>query len=898
MSTLNFSKNKLKTNRILIFLLGIFVFSFFVFGFLKDTKPSYVLAQSGMSSPDAIAIRVIPNSSHQSVSRWYKEQGFKGSPQALTIDGYDALRDGRTVYVNATNVSDTNLYTNIYLISYNQDADNATKSILDQIISHWKFNSNKTDTGYCAETTKVCLIDADCPNKQYCGSPKAKITRDTKRLADLAEMEIAIENYKRSKGYYPKLTSGTYLPGKTISTWPSWQQTLAKDLGTGLPTDPINKLGGCNGFDSITCWKESTKEFADPTPADNEFNLPNGSNTFVYTAASDGSSYNICGVMESGLVTALDEGACSGSASATTVQYVGETTNNNPVINCGTLVGNPGKLFKGYISASDSDGDTLSWTMNNTGVAWLDNVFGNTTNPNQKEINGTAGPKGVYSLDITVSDNRGGTETKTCSINITNSALPVVTPMPDKEIVIGKTLDFTIYASDPTEKYPLTFAISPSLTCTVQSGRNCHINQAIGNSFSASPGGTNNSISVRATNSLGISSPVQSFNLKVINHKPIIAKPLGCATSVRINNTYQPCTITAADSDGHSIKAYNISSSPANSGLTIDTNGIISGTPTVAGNYTITVTAVDQYDAVSEPENFVLTVKTYCGDNIRQVVNDEGKSEECDRSDKAGKNCVTAYPSQYTGGTLNCNSECKFDDSQCVNTFNISGNVKDYATASNLSGVTIEARDSGGNIIKSAVTDANGNYLLADVPALVNYNVIASITGFTNGDSGTFSLDGDKVFNFSLTGAGTTRAAQFVLTWTNPPRDLDSHLKFIVGAIPVHIYYPSSNKSGGGAWLDRDDTNSGTDDNDHTNGLENVGIETIEIDSGQSYRYFIHDYTNEKSFVGAKVEVYNSGGIKIKTYTSNHTGSNYWYVFDMDDTGRIIDKNIYQNTEP
>ena len=45
---------------------------------------------------DAIAVRVLPNANHDSIETWYTKQGYTGSPQSLTVDGYDAIRDGRT----------------------------------------------------------------------------------------------------------------------------------------------------------------------------------------------------------------------------------------------------------------------------------------------------------------------------------------------------------------------------------------------------------------------------------------------------------------------------------------------------------------------------------------------------------------------------------------------------------------------------------------------------------------------------------------------------------------------------------------------------------------------------------------------------------------------------------
>ncbi|MDD5071116.1 MAG: hypothetical protein PHQ42_00010 [Patescibacteria group bacterium] len=377
-------------------------FSLLLFGF-RSSQQIIPASAADAPNPDAIAIRVIPNLGHYGVSRWYNQQGFKGSPQPLTIDGYEAIRDGRTIYVNAANVVGDNLYTNIYLISYNQEAEAATKSILEQIISHWKFNTN---------------ID----NAEL----KEKITRDTKRLSRLAEIKIALDNYKETKGHYPKLEAGTYLANKTISTWPSWQQTLAKELGVGLPTDPVNKLGACPGYDSITCWNEAGKTFAGATLPDGTLELPADSNAFVYTAATDGSSYDVCGVMESGYIN-LGAGACAGSAA------FGETlANRNPVITCGTLVGTPGEEFKGYVGASDPDGDVLTWSLDTSGTNWTGwsaaPVLRDTANLNQKEIYSLrAGNNGNYNFSVAVNDSRGGTATKICTIKIMSVSSPCLT---------------------------------------------------------------------------------------------------------------------------------------------------------------------------------------------------------------------------------------------------------------------------------------------------------------------------------------------------------------------------------------------------------------------------------------------------------------------------------------
>lgn len=191
------------------------------------------------ASPDAIAIRVMPNLDHSSPLVWYgKNVKLKGSPQNLLVDGYEAVRDGRTVYVSAANISGNDFYTNIYIISYNQDAENSTIDIFGQILSHWKFN-----------------VNPEIDNNQ-----KQKIVRDVKRLADLQDMKLALANYK--KDVFPRLKSGSYMAGASTSKWPSWQATLGKELGITMPHDPIDKLGSCPvGYDEATCWNQAIKDF-------------------------------------------------------------------------------------------------------------------------------------------------------------------------------------------------------------------------------------------------------------------------------------------------------------------------------------------------------------------------------------------------------------------------------------------------------------------------------------------------------------------------------------------------------------------------------------------------------------------------------------------------------------
>lgn len=331
-------------------------------------------------SRDAIGLRVSPNPERYSPLQWYNANiKIKGSPQSFIVDGYEAVRDGRTVYVNAAKLADVKrcigstavcqsdadchasyrpllekfysivdifinsasaatcvpstipeLYTNIYIISYNQEPEVATTDIFGQLLQYWKFNSdikncsndltklcaNDTEctaggvcqpTGVCSQTTtKSCLLDSDCPSEEYCRNLKSAIIRDVKRLSDLRFTKDRLETFNSTRGTYPALSQGTYLKNRSISTWPSWQATLGATLGGTVVEDPVNKLAPCGGggtYDPITCWDEARKKYsavADP------ITLPVGrgvySYAYLYQHDPNENTFTLCGISESGFV--------------------------------------------------------------------------------------------------------------------------------------------------------------------------------------------------------------------------------------------------------------------------------------------------------------------------------------------------------------------------------------------------------------------------------------------------------------------------------------------------------------------------------------------------------------------------------------------------------------------
>jgi hypothetical protein len=168
--------------------------------------------------PDIIGLMVYDNFDHLTPLEWYKANvSNPGGPNSTTVDGYQALVDGRTTYVNATNIGFINnsIYSNIFLISYNNNAAPETKNINSQLVQNWQFNMNTR-------------------------ADKDKLVRDLERVYHFNQFRATLNKYYQANRSYPSLLSGSYIKSMSVSRWPSWQQTLAQVLGAPLPIDPLN----------------------------------------------------------------------------------------------------------------------------------------------------------------------------------------------------------------------------------------------------------------------------------------------------------------------------------------------------------------------------------------------------------------------------------------------------------------------------------------------------------------------------------------------------------------------------------------------------------------------------------------------------------------------------------
>ncbi|MCX6744252.1 MAG: carbohydrate binding domain-containing protein [Candidatus Parcubacteria bacterium] len=224
---------------------------------ILDINPVIAGVSINQTSPttDIIGVRIYTNKDHKDPETWYRENVIQptASVKAVKVDGYLGVQDERTIYISAANIDRNNFFTNIYVMAYNQDAAPPSINIFKQMMANWKFNKNKMEA--------VNLVDAEMQ--------KDKLRRDTVRLADMFKLGRLLDNYKSNHGgKCPVLDAGTYIKNHSISTWPSWQATLGNELGTALPTDPLNIMSttkesqhDCtNAIDKANCQNICTRD--------------------------------------------------------------------------------------------------------------------------------------------------------------------------------------------------------------------------------------------------------------------------------------------------------------------------------------------------------------------------------------------------------------------------------------------------------------------------------------------------------------------------------------------------------------------------------------------------------------------------------------------------------------
>lgn len=210
----------------------------------------------------------------------------RGQFTETTVDGYRAVRSGRTVYVNGVDRDGDKLTTNIYLLSYNENANKDTVEVFSRLLENWRIQGEIEEEKYFA------------------------IRNDAARFGDIQDTRLILRDFFRKNNFYPlwdsvrkQLIGGTYIPGLTLSNWPSWQNTFGKELGKTLPKDPVSEFKECPptccgtgecadnnkklcGVNPTTCWDEASLQLYCPDKKS------------IYAYRSSGSSYELGATFE------------------------------------------------------------------------------------------------------------------------------------------------------------------------------------------------------------------------------------------------------------------------------------------------------------------------------------------------------------------------------------------------------------------------------------------------------------------------------------------------------------------------------------------------------------------------------------------------------------------------
>ena len=365
-------------------------------GILRQYLFSFDTTNAPELAGDGIGIRVMSNPLHLNIRDWYSSKGFSGSPQSITVDGYEALKDEATVYVSAANTNDLAneaVYPNVYIISRNPDSSEITSEIFDQFVANFFLNSNLqedvqnacvyaiAEAGHSLNETYrqngsrvTCTADWECLQKNTnlrCASFKPKLQRDLKRIADLSRMSDSLETSKAQNGTYPVLTSGSFIQGMSTSRWPSWSSVF----GESAATDPVNRFLSCGycstsqsacmtdsdcgtgqtcnapadnqGLEATTCWNTLSKRYMCPVlnPASAkssvshiyQYRAINGGEQFelgTELEAADASRYVPALLTEAKRCTNLDS-PCLNDASCTVLSPTGEVASTGQCLTVG-----------------------------------------------------------------------------------------------------------------------------------------------------------------------------------------------------------------------------------------------------------------------------------------------------------------------------------------------------------------------------------------------------------------------------------------------------------------------------------------------------------------------------------------------------------------------------------
>jgi Putative Ig domain len=487
---------------------------------------------------------------------------------------------------------------------------------------------------------------------------------------------------------------------------------------------------------SITATNNPTSYNATGLPAGLSVNTATGLISGTPAAGTDaGSPYSIT-------ISATNSG---GTGSATLILTIKPPT---PVITSPTTAtGQVAVAFSYTITATNNP-----TSYNATGLP-----AGLSVNTSTGLISGTPTTAGTYSVTISAT-NSGGTGSATLTLTI-KPPPPVITSSLTATGTVGVAFSYQITASNSPTSFNAT-GLPSGLTVNTSTGL------ISGTPAAGTDAGSPYSVTISATNSGGTGTA--TLTITILSGAPVITSSTTASGTVCNAFSYQ---ITATNNP----TSYGATGLPA--GLTVNTStGVISGTPTAPGTFTVTISATNSKGTGSA--TLTITISPPAPPVITSAATATGQVGVAFTYQVVASNCPTSYNATGLPSGLSVNTS----------TGAISGTPAAGTDAGSPYNVTISATNSGGTgsatltvtikpakpVITSSLT-ATGqvgvafSYQITATNNPTSFNATGlpaglSVNTSTGLISGTPTTAGTSSVTISATNAGGTGSATLVIT--------------------------------------------------------------------------------------------------------------------------------------